>query len=120
VPVITAEDPPRPVGLYPSSKVWGEALAHTYAHRHGLSCLCLRIGWVLGEDRPPMREGQAIWCSQRDIVQLVERCINAPEELRFDIFYGASDNRWGWLDIDHARNVLGYDPQDHGEDFFTE
>jgi nucleoside-diphosphate-sugar epimerase len=118
VPIITNQVPPRPRDIYASSKVFGESLAQTYAHRHGLSCLCIRIGWVVGEDRPPTPEAQAIWCSQRDIVQLVERCVNAPDSLRFDIFYGVSDNRWRWVDIEHARQVLGYTPQDRGEDFY--
>jgi NAD+ dependent glucose-6-phosphate dehydrogenase len=51
-------------------------------------------------------------------VQLVERCITAPEDLRFDIFYGLSANRWRWVDIEHARQVVGYESQDHGEDFY--
>ena len=40
--------PARPLSDYACSKVFGEALAHMYAYSHGLSCLCLRIGWVLG------------------------------------------------------------------------
>lgn len=120
VPVITHEVPPRPRDLYASSKVLGECLAQTYAYRHGLSCICLRIGWVVAEDRPPHREAQSIWCSQRDIVQLVERCINARDDLCFDIFYGLSDNRWRWVDIEHARQVVGYEPQDRGEDYYPD
>ncbi len=118
VPIVTYEHPTRPRDIYASSKVWGEALAQTYAYRYGLSCLCLRIGWVVAEDRPPFREAQSDWCSQRDIVQLVERCIVAPEGLQFDVFYGLSANRWRWVDIEHARQVVGYEPQDHGEDFY--
>jgi nucleoside-diphosphate-sugar epimerase len=118
VPIVTAEHPTKPRDIYASGKVFGEALAQTYACRHGLSCLCLRIGSVVAGDRPINREYQAIWWSQRDILQLVERCINAPERLRFDIFYGLSANRWRWVDIEHARQVVGYEPQDHGEDFY--
>ena len=102
--------PTRPLNLYASSKVWGEGLAHTYAYRHGMSCLCLRIGWVVSEDRPPMPRAITEWCSQRDIAQLVHRCVDAPDNLRFDIFYGLSNNRYGWVDIEHARQVLGYKP----------
>ncbi|HHX43663.1 MAG TPA: NAD(P)-dependent oxidoreductase [Chloroflexi bacterium] len=118
VPMVTHEMSPLPRDLYASSKVFGENLARTYAYAHGLSCICLRIGWVVAEDRPPYREAQDVWCSQRDIVQLVERCITAPEDLRFDIFYGLSANRWRWVDIEHARQVVGYESQDHGEDFY--
>ncbi|MFN2229205.1 MAG: hypothetical protein ACK2VA_05515, partial [Anaerolineae bacterium] len=58
-----------------------------------------------------------VWCSQRDIAQLVERCICAPPDLRFDVFYGISDNRVRFADIEHAREVLGYVPQDRAEDY---
>ena len=82
---------------------------------HGLSVICLRIGWVNAEDHPHKPESGAVWCSQRDVVQLVERSMNAPEDIKFDIFYGVSNNRYRWVDIDHAREVLGYIPEDSAE-----
>jgi nucleoside-diphosphate-sugar epimerase len=108
--------PTRPLNDYSCSKIFGEALAHVYAYSHGLSCLCVRVGWVVGENRPPNARGQAIWCSHRDIVQLLERCLNAPADLRFDVFFGVSDNRYNLVDLEHARQVLGYAPQDHAQD----
>ena len=48
--------------------------------------------------------------------QYAERCVDAPEDLRFDIFYGMSRNRYCWVDVSHAMDVLGYDPQDVGDD----
>jgi nucleoside-diphosphate-sugar epimerase len=116
IPIVTHEDPPRPSEPYSASKVWGEALARTYCDSHGMSCICLRIGWVNKEDRSYDRSLDAVWCSQRDILQLVERCVSAPEALRFDIFYGMSDNKYRWVDIEHAREMVGYVPQDRAED----
>jgi NAD+ dependent glucose-6-phosphate dehydrogenase len=113
---ITHDLPPRPTGLYPASKIWGEALARSFADMHNLSTLCLRIGWVNAEDHPQKAESGAVWCSQRDVVQLVQRSIEASEDLRFDIFYGVSNNRWRWVDIEHARKVLGFIPQDSAEE----
>jgi hypothetical protein len=49
-------------------------------------------------------------------LQLIQRCLEV-QPLQFDIFYGVSDNKWGFWDIDHARQVLGYAPQDKGEDY---
>jgi nucleoside-diphosphate-sugar epimerase len=109
---IRHDQPTRPMNFYACSKVYGEALAHMYAYSHGMSCICLRIGWVLADDSVRSR---ILYCSQRDIVQLIERCINAPESLRFDVFFGQSDNRYNLVDIQHAREVLGYDPQDSAE-----
>jgi nucleoside-diphosphate-sugar epimerase len=113
---VTHEWPPRPTGMYPATKIWGEAVARYSADVHKLSALCLRIGWVNAEDTPHKPESGAVWCSQRDSVQLVERSIEAPEDLRFDIFYGVSNNKWRWVDIDHAREVIGYIPQDSAEE----
>jgi nucleoside-diphosphate-sugar epimerase len=110
---IHPDQPTRPLNDYACSKVYGEALAHMYAFTHGMSCICLRIGWVTPDDRTPSR---ILWCSQRDIVQLVERCIQAPASLRFDIFFGQSDNPHNLIDIQHTRDVLGYQPQDQAEE----
>jgi NAD+ dependent glucose-6-phosphate dehydrogenase len=113
---VTHQWPPRPTDLYSASKVWGEALGRYYADVHRLSVICLRIGWVNAQDTPWSQPGLApIWCSRRDVVQLIEKALLAPEDLRFDVFYAASDNRNCWVDIEHAREVLGFAPQDSAE-----
>ena len=65
---------------------------------------------------PPNQVAIAQWCSQRDVVQLVERCVAAPEDLRLDISCGVSDNPYLWVDLEHARALLGYVPQDRAPD----
>ena len=117
VPMISPEIPAEPRGLYGASKVWTESLARVYAFRHGLSSLCVRIGQV-ERDRPRPPQGADIYVSQRDIVQIFERCINADESLLFDIFYGMSNNDLRWVDIEHARQVVCFVPQDRAEDGF--
>ncbi|MBE0697310.1 MAG: NAD(P)-dependent oxidoreductase [Anaerolineaceae bacterium] len=109
--------PTRPLNEYACSKVFGEALAHMYAFTYGLSCIVLRIGWVLSDDTPPYPGAQMLWCSQRDCVQMVECCINTTDDLRFDIFFVQSDNAYNIVDIQHAKNTLGYTPQDRAEDY---
>jgi nucleoside-diphosphate-sugar epimerase len=115
-PPIDHTQPTRPLNDYACSKVFGEALAHMYAYTHGLSCLCLRIGWVVADDRVPDARAQLLWCSQRDIVQIIERCIAAPASLRYDVFFAQSANHHNLVDIQHARDVLGFDPQDRAEE----
>lgn len=105
----------RPVGLYGVSKVFGEVLARYYVDVSPLSILCLRIGWV-GE-RPTQPVHFANWCSCRDAVQMIARAIQAPPELRYDIFFVTSENRWSYRDLTHAREVLGFVPQDRAEDY---
>jgi NAD+ dependent glucose-6-phosphate dehydrogenase len=111
-PLADHTKPTRPMNDYACSKVYGEALAHMYAHVHGISCIVLRIGWVVDSDTLPNPKAAAIWCSHRDIIQIVERCVDAPPELRFDVFFGHSDNQPNLVDIQHAKDVLGYAPQD--------
>ena len=114
-PKVSPDIPAKPRSLYASSKVWAESLARSYAHRYDMSCLVIRVGQV-ERDRPRPPRGASIFVSVRDIVQLWELCINANDSLRFDIFYGMSNNDWRWVDIEHAREVLGYVPQDRAED----
>lgn len=104
---VSAETPGQPRNLYAASKVWAESLAQVYGHSHGMSSLCIRIGWVTGED-VPRNDRDDIWCSQRDIAELVKCCIDADAELKFDIFYGMSNNRWRWVDIENAEKRVGY------------
>lgn len=112
---LTARSPVRPHGLYGASKVWGEALGRYYAESFGISVICLRFGRVKAEDRPATPREFAVWCSLRDAAQMIERCIEAPPTVRFDVFYVLSSNRWRYRDIERARKVLGYQPQDSAD-----
>ena len=113
-PMITPDIPAEPRGIYGATKVWTESLARVYAAK-GMSCICIRIGQV-ERDRPRPPNGHDMFVSQRDIVQIMECSINADDSVRFDIFYGMSNNDYRWTDIEHAREVIGYEPQDRAED----
>ena len=80
-----------------------------------MSCLAVRIGWVVSEDKPRNNRGD-IWCSQADIARLVRCCVDAPEDVRFDIFYGMSDSLNRWVDLQNAADRVGYVPQDRAQD----
>ena len=115
-PMLTHETPLRPAALYGVSKAYGEALGRQYADEHGLSVLSIRIGRVKAEDRPTTARDFSVWLSQRDVVQILERSIHAPAELRHGVFFATSVNRWGYRDLGHARAVLGFVPEDRAED----
>jgi nucleoside-diphosphate-sugar epimerase len=115
-PMLTHESPVRPHGLYGCSKIWGEALARHFADTSPMSVICLRIGAVNREDRPMKSREFSVWCSQRDIAQMVERCLAAPDSLRFDVFFVTSVTPWGYRDLEHARTVVGFSPEDRAED----
>jgi uronate dehydrogenase len=114
-PMLTHESV-RPNGLYGCSKVWGEALARHFADTTAMSMICLRIGHVSAEDRPVKPREFSVWCSRRDIAQAVERSLDAPDHVRFGVFFITSENRWSYRDISPARAVLGYVPEDRAED----
>jgi nucleoside-diphosphate-sugar epimerase len=111
-PVLNHNSPVRPAGLYGASKVWAEALGRYYADAYGISVHCIRIGRVVQEDAPCDARHAAVYCSHRDIVQMVERCVEAPVWVRYDIFYAVSNNRGRFRDIQHAKEVIGYEPLD--------
>jgi hypothetical protein len=107
----------RPSGLYGASKIWGEALARHYADAYGMSMICVRIGRVHEGDRPASVRDFSVWCSQRDVVSMILRCLTAPASLRFEVFFATSDNRWNYRDLDHPKKILGWTPLDRAEDY---
>ena len=106
----------RPGSLYGCSKLWGEMLGRYYADVHGVSVICLRIGNTSAADRPKGPREFAVWCSQRDAARGIALAIDAPATVRYDICFITSDNRWGYRDLAHSREMLGYVPRDHAED----
>jgi uronate dehydrogenase len=115
IPLIRADAPIRPNGLYAVGKAFGEALARLYAEEHGLSVICLRIGSVNGADRPRTPRHFATLLTHADLIRLVRCAIEAPAELRFAVFYGVSANTWRFWDLDDARDAIGYAPTHNAE-----
>ncbi len=109
-----------PSSLYGASKAFGEALARYYSETHGLSCICLRMGWTLplAESKKQLSDppfdgllARKVYLSAEDFAQLVQLVIEASEDLRFGIFNALSNNRQKLLDISHAQSKLGYKPR---------
>ncbi len=135
--LVTKESEPRPDSYYGVSKLFGENLGRYFAENGGPRFYALRIGSVHAawEDHPyaeaegllradkcqrgdalyerKVKRQKALWLSRRDLVQLVQRCLEY-DGARSDIFYGVSNNSTRWLDIDYAKKQLGYSPQDSG------
>ena len=103
----------RPDSRYGVSKAFGEAVGALYAYKHGLRVTCLRIGNVA--DAPVDRRRLAIWIRPEDLAQLVRIGLEHPD-IRYEIFYGASDNERAWWDNTSAYRY-GYRPQFRAEDF---
>lgn len=107
----------RPQGSYGATKVWGEALGRHFADAFGLSVLCVRIGRVSPANRPNNARERSIFLSHADVTQILHKCVDAPDDLLYDIFLATSNNKWSYRDLEHPREVLGFVPQDSAEDF---
>ncbi|WP_318569870.1 NAD(P)-dependent oxidoreductase [Salinigranum marinum] len=130
--------PYRPDSPYGSSKAACEVFGREYAENRGLRFYAVRIGsvrppaydhpygdaergvdegrWSRGSDayREQAARMKATWLSRRDCAALFDCCLR-DSSVGYDVFYGVSDNERRWFDLDHARDVVGYDPRDDGE-----
>lgn len=134
-------EPHRPDSTYGLTKSYGEDLGRLTAEAHGVQFYGLRIGAVrepaydhpYGDAERGVEDGRwergseayqeqvarmkGLWQSRRDLAHLVDCCLR-DDSVEWDHFYGVSANDRRWLDdLEHAREVVGYDPQDNGEDW---
>jgi nucleoside-diphosphate-sugar epimerase len=123
---------PWPDSAYGVSKLFGEALGRWYSDAHGVSVICLRIGWVwdrpddelvrrrwpddepglTDEVRAARRRSRAIWLSHRDCARVFRAAIEAPAGLRYAVVYATSGNPRQIWDLEPARRLLGFEPLD--------
>jgi uronate dehydrogenase len=107
----------RPDGFYGLSKVWGEALAQMYWDKHGIEGISLRIGTSMG--KPPENARQlSSWMGEEDLLQLIQRCIDAPK-VGYTAVWGISNNTRAWYDLSEG-NAIGYAPTQNAEDWATQ
>jgi uronate dehydrogenase len=109
---IGTDAPVLPDSRYGVSKAFGEALAALYAYKHGVRVTCLRIGNVA--DAPADHRRLAIWLKPEDLAQLIRIGLEHPD-IRYEIFFGASDNERGWWD-NQAAFRYGYRPSGRSEE----
>ena len=140
--LVRHDDPPKPDSYYAVSKLAGEHLGQYHVEGRGAPerFYAIRIGWVLDPpydhpyggaeravDRGDVERGSAkyeqlaaaskgLWCSRRDIANLTE-CVLGDDSVGFDVFYARSAGSDQWLDIEHARTVLGYEPRDDADTY---
>ena len=115
IPYITKNMDIRPDGPYGIGKALGEAAGRYYSDKFGLSVICLRIGSFNAEDNPLNARNFATLITHNDFEKLVSCSIEAPNNVKFDIFYGVSNNFWRFWDIENACSTIGYEPTDNAE-----
>ena len=111
---IKTSEPVNPGDLYGVSKCFGEALGRYMAEQENLSVIALRIGAFQPEEAAQKPDLSLMngWVSREDLVQLIERCIDA-KQLQWAVFHALSNNTFNILDISDARELVGYNPQDN-------
>lgn len=110
-------DPIWPSGVYGSTKIWGEAICRNFSDSSDMTVFCVRIGYVNREDRPQKTRDWATWCSQRDVVNALMACVSIEDPPRFSTFFVTSNNKWGYRDLVHTHNTVGFTPLDEAETF---
>ena len=115
-PIVTVDDPVRLRGFYTVSKMFTENLGQMYSAQYDLSVICIRVGKVEIDDVPLNARNASVWCSHRDIVQMIERAVTAPDDLNYGVVFACSDNPTRYRDIEHAKDLLGFVPQDSAAD----
>lgn len=110
--------PPGPVNAYGMSKLFCERTGAFFAQHHGLSVICLRIGWTQwthnnqpGTHMAMGRWGQEMWLSDRDFHSGLRAAIDAPD-VGFAALNLMSDNPGMRWDLTETKRVIGYQPQD--------
>jgi len=116
-PMVDATWPVRPDSPYAVGKLFGENLGRLYADRHGISTLVIRLGAVLPQDRPILRRQYPGYLSQSDAVQMIDRCLSAPDDLRYEVFDAISENKYRWRSTDRSKAILGWQPTGCAEDY---
>lgn len=112
---VTTVMPIRPDGPYGIGKVFGEAAGRFYSDEYGLSVMCIRIGTLNKESRPSGSRQFATLLTHADLSRLIRSCIEGPDTVKFAIYYGVSNNKWRFWDIENSMIEIGYQPEDDAE-----
>ena len=112
---VTTVMPIRPDGPYGIGKAFGEAAGRFYSDEYGLSVMCIRIGTLNKESRPSGARQFATLLTHADLSRLIRSCIEGPDKVKFAIYYGVSNNKWRFWDIENSMIEIGYQPEDDAE-----
>lgn len=115
---VKVSDTPRPNDLYGVSKVYLEAMASYFAYEKGVESIGIRIGdykeddYEFDADVEDDVYGLSRYLSYRDMNHLIDCCLNAELQQPALVVNGISNNTFPRLDIEQARQTIGYTPQD--------
>jgi nucleoside-diphosphate-sugar epimerase len=139
---VTVDDQERPDSYYGVSKAYGEDIGRYYVEQrefpeqfYAIRIASIRAGkydnpygdaelgveqgdWERGSEEyvTQVKRLKGTWLSLRDFAQILECCFE-DEEVEWGAFFGTSENDRSWFDIEHTKEVLGYEPRDRAEDW---
>lgn len=108
---ITVDTPHRPDTYYGLAKCFAEDLGSLFWDKRGLESVHMRIASCSGA--VGNARGLGTWLSDRDLIQLVQRSVEAPTT-GFTVVYGVSNNDRSPFDNSGAA-FLGFRPVDNAE-----
>lgn len=113
---VKSMDAPKPLNFYGASKAYGEALCYVFSHNYNLSCLAIRIGAYVSNDKKnyvcSSRTDYGHIISQRDFAQLVHKSIMAPKKVKYGILAGISNDKHRHMGLKTTKKLVGYKPKD--------
>ncbi len=115
---VTVGLPPRPRYLYACTKVFLEGLGQAYARWHGIAVLAVRLGWC-PRDAGQVAEirasklGQDVYLSPGDAGRFFAAAVETDRLTGYAVVYATSrPTHHLRYDLDPARKLIGYEPQD--------
>jgi nucleoside-diphosphate-sugar epimerase len=114
--ILTPERHAWPMTYYAVSKRFGEDLGKMYARKHGISIVCIRLGWFPHVPIPPehIRPQRQIVLGVRDCGNLFTRAVEA-EGVEFAVVNGFSREGAARYDLEPGRRLIDYEPLDDFE-----
>ena len=116
-PLLDTRTPARPDSPYAVAKLFGEHVGRYFSDHHGMQVIVIRLGGVLAEDEPNLIRQFPGFLAQADAVQMIDRCLSAPDSMRYEIFDAISDNWPRWRDTSDAKRRLGWHPSGSSDRF---
>jgi nucleoside-diphosphate-sugar epimerase len=103
---------------YGATKAFGENLGRWFHDTYGMEFLAVRIGYFRGlYVDPALREAwlHRIWLGPRDCARFFRLAVDAPR-FGYGVVYACSRCPENYLDLTSARELIGYEPEEHVPD----
>ena len=105
----------KPDSPYGIGKSFGESVGKYYSEKFGISVICLRIGTVNKYNKPMDIRQFSTLLTHNDLIQLVSKSIDAKSEVKYEVFYGVSNNKWRIWDLAESASKISYEPTESTE-----